>query len=97
VTTDRPALRAKQHGGGCAAAGFVVPAKGYRAAPQASRVLRIALRATHLRCALDPRASAAPQAGNAGRPSLPHRRRGHHKTSKPFNITATEVSTVRGD
>jgi hypothetical protein len=71
--------------------------EGYGAAPQASRVLRIALRATHLRRALDPRVSAAPRAANAGRPRLPHRRRGHHKTSQPFNITATEVSTVRGD
>ena len=33
--------------------------------------LRIALRATRLRRALDPRASATPSAGNAGRPSLP--------------------------
>ena len=30
---------------------------------------------------MTPETSAAPQAGNAGRPSLPHRRRGHHKTS----------------
>ena len=71
--------------------------EGYGAAPQASRVLRIALHATHLRCALDPRASATPQAGNAGRPSLPSPRADTTRPATPFNITTTEVSTVRGD
>jgi hypothetical protein len=46
-------------------------------------MLRIALRAARLRRALDPRASATPQAANAGRTSLPRPQRGHHKTSHP--------------
>ena len=41
-------------GGGFAAAHFRRAAQGYGAAPPASRVLRIALRATALRAALDP-------------------------------------------
>ena len=47
-------LRGPFNGGGYAAAGLVAPAKGYGAAPPASRMLRIALRATALRAALDP-------------------------------------------
>ncbi|MGH3224101.1 MAG: hypothetical protein ACRDPY_36375 [Streptosporangiaceae bacterium] len=47
-------LRGPFNGGGYAAAGLLAPAKGYGAAPPASRVLRIALRATALRAALDP-------------------------------------------
>ncbi|MGP0024356.1 MAG: hypothetical protein ACLPKE_13515 [Streptosporangiaceae bacterium] len=41
-------------GGGFAAAHFLAHRAGYGAAPPASRVLRIALRATALRAALDP-------------------------------------------
>ena len=41
-------------GGGFAAAHFLARRAGYGAAPPASRVLRIALRATALRAALDP-------------------------------------------
>ena len=43
-----------QEGGGFAAAVFPVRRAVYGAAPPASRVLRIALRATALRAALDP-------------------------------------------
>ena len=45
-------------------------ARGYGAAPPASRLLRIA-GATALRAAWTPETSAAPQAGSTGRPSLP--------------------------
>jgi hypothetical protein len=41
-------------GGGFAAAHLLARRAGYGAAPPASRVLRIALRATALRAALDP-------------------------------------------
>ena len=44
----------KKEGGGFAAAHFRARRAGYGAAPPASRVLRIALRATALRAALDP-------------------------------------------
>jgi hypothetical protein len=64
-------------GGGFAAADFLARRAGYGAAPPAPRVLRIALRATALRAALDPGASAAPgaQEERAG-PGLPRRLRG---------------------
>jgi hypothetical protein len=49
-----------QEGGGFAAAHFLARRAGYGVAPPALRVLRIALRATALRAALDP--------GDLGRP-----------------------------
>ena len=64
-------------GGGFAAAHFRRAAQGYGAAPPASRVLRIALRATALRAALDPGDHCGPweQEQRAG-PGLPRRTRG---------------------
>jgi hypothetical protein len=59
-------------GGGCAATVHIRrAAPGYGAAPPASRVLRIALRATGLRPALDPGASAAPPAQRHGQDQQP--------------------------
>ena len=56
-------------GGGFAAAHFPARRAGYGAAPPASRVLRIALRATALRAALDPGDHCGPwEPGRAGRP-----------------------------
>jgi hypothetical protein len=55
-------------GGGFAAAHFLARRAGYGAAPPASRVLRIALRATALRAALDPGDHCAPWARKSGRP-----------------------------
>ena len=58
-----------QEGGGFAAAHLPARRAGYGAAPPASRVLRIALRATALRAALDPGDLGGPwRAGNAVRP-----------------------------
>src|SRR5215475_9442330 len=59
-------------GGGFAAAHFLARRAGYGAAPPASRVLRIALRATALRAALDPGDHCGPwgQEERAG-PGLP--------------------------
>ena len=55
-----------------AAPGWGTRRAGYGAAPPASRVLRIALRATARRAALDPGDLGGPwQAGKTGRPSLP--------------------------
>jgi hypothetical protein len=92
-----PLRKANDNGGGCAAADLVEPAKdtGPPLGPQGCFASRYARRA--YRRALDPRASATPQAGNAGRLSLPHPVRGLHKISHTFDITTTEVSTVRGD
>src|SRR5215475_773911 len=61
-------------GGGFAAAHFLARRAGYGAAPPASRVLRIALRATALRAALDPGDHCGPwdQEERAG-PGLPPR------------------------
>ena len=61
-------------GGGFAAAHFRARRAGYGAAPPASRVLRIALRATALRAALDPGDRCGPwgQEERAG-PGLPPR------------------------
>ena len=61
-------------GGGFAAAHFPARRAGYGAAPPASRVLRIALRATALRAALDPGDHCGPwdQEERAG-PGLPRR------------------------
>ena len=58
---------------------FLFRRAGYGAAPPASRVLRIALRATALRAALDPGDLGGPwEAGRAGRPgpAPPGARRG---------------------
>jgi len=71
-------LRGPGNGGGCAAAVLLAPAKGYGAAPPASRVLRTALRATALRAALDPGDHCGPsgQEERAGhRPAPPARGR----------------------
>jgi hypothetical protein len=55
VTVAGPLRGPQGHeGGGFAAAVFLLRRAGYGAAPPASRVLRIALRATALRAALDP-------------------------------------------
>jgi len=63
VTAAGPARPGRGEGGGFAAAHYQcaarlwpggAPREGYGAAPPASRVLRIALRATALRAALDP-------------------------------------------
>ena len=61
-------------GGGFAAAHLPARRAGYGAAPPASRVLRIALRATALRAALDPGDHCGPweQEERAG-PGLPPR------------------------
>ena len=61
-------------GGGFAAAHFLARRAGYGAAPPAPRVLRIALRATALRAALDPGDHCGPrgQEERAG-PGLPPR------------------------
>ena len=62
-------------GGGFAAADFPARRAGYGAAPPASRVLRIALRATALRAALDPGDHCGPwRPGRAAGPGLPPRR-----------------------
>jgi hypothetical protein len=65
-------------GGGFAAAHFPARRAGYGAAPPASRVLRIALRATALRAALDPGDHCGPwdQEQRAG-PGLPRQRARH--------------------
>ncbi len=67
----------RPEGGGFAAAVFPVRRAGYGAAPPASRVLRIALRATALRAALDPGDLGGPwrQEERAGQ-GLPRRARG---------------------
>src|SRR5215813_7676731 len=64
-------------GGGFAATHFLARRAGYGAAPPASRVLRIALRATALRAALDPGDHCGPwgQEERAG-PGLPRAARG---------------------
>ena len=72
----QPAARAKssEGGGGFAAAHLRARRAGYGAAPPAPRVLRIALRATALRAALDPGDHCGPwgQEERAG-PGLPPR------------------------
>ena len=67
-------------GGGFAAAHFRARRAGYGAAPPASRVLRIALRATALRAALDPGDHCGPggREERAG-PGLPPRYARHAK------------------
>ncbi len=67
-------------GGGFAAAHFRARRACYGAAPPASRVLRIALRATALRAALDPGDHCGPwdQEERAG-PGLPPALRAAHK------------------
>ena len=64
-------------GGGFAAAHFLARRAGYGAAPPAPRVLRIALRTTALRAALDPGDHCGPwgQEERAG-PGLPRAARG---------------------
>jgi len=64
-------------GGGFAATHFLARRAGYGAAPPAPRVLRIALRATALRAALDPGDHCGPweQEERAG-PGLPRDARG---------------------
>ena len=69
MTCDQPAARAQgaQKGGGFAAAHFRARRAGYRAAPPASRVLRIALRATAPPgLPLTPETTAAPGARKSG-------------------------------
>ena len=67
-------------GGGFAAAHLLARRAGYGAAPPAPRVLRIALRATALRAAPDPAATAAPGGRNSGAgPGL----RSHERGTKP--------------
>ena len=78
MTAAGPLRRAAGHeGGGFAAAVFLFRRAGYGAAPPASRVLRIALRATALRAALDPGDLGGPwrQEERAGQ-GLPRRARG---------------------
>jgi hypothetical protein len=63
VTATSPLRGPKSiEGGGFAAAHLRARRAGYGAAPPASRVLRIALRATALRAALDPGDHCAPWA-----------------------------------
>jgi hypothetical protein len=73
VTAAGP-LRGPHNRGGYAAAAPLAPAEGYGAAPPASRVPRIALRATALRAALDPGASTAPGARKSGQATACPRR-----------------------
>ena len=75
-------LRGPGNGGGCAAAVLAAPAKAYGSAAPASRVLRIALRATALRAALDPGDHGGPweQEKRAGR-GLPHPASGRKEDS----------------
>jgi hypothetical protein len=69
---------------------------GYGAAPPASRVLRIALRATALRPPLTPETSAAPgQATRGQAKSLP--RQTARATPQTGGISRSQVSTVSGD
>ena len=70
-------LRGPGKGGGCAAAVLAAPAKGTGPPPPASRVLRIALRATALRAALDPGDPCSPweQEKRAGHKPAPARKR----------------------
>jgi len=66
-------------GGGFAAADFPVRRAVYGPAPPASRVLRIALRATALRAALDPGDLGGPWGRRSGQASaLPCQARGAH-------------------
>src|SRR5215510_13383142 len=70
-------------GGGFAATHFLARRAGYGAASPASRVLRIALRATALRAALDPGDPCGPweQEKRAG-PSLPPPGAGASRTAR---------------
>jgi hypothetical protein len=95
VTAAGPLPWASGNGGGCAAADLLVPAKGYRAAPPASSVLRIALRATALRAALDPGDLCSPAArGTRAGPACPAWHAGTSRSATPLKITTMEVSTV---
>ena len=69
-------------GGGFAALIAGRAARAYGAAPPASRLLRIA-DATALRAGPDPGASAAPRAGDTGRPGLPRPARGPPRDQHP--------------
>ena len=81
-------------GGGFAAARFRARRAGYGAAPPAPRVLRIALRATALRAALDPGDHCGPwgQEERAG-PGLPPALRA---ARKPGGGGPTEASRTPG-
>jgi hypothetical protein len=72
------------------------PRRGYGAAPPASRVLRIALRATALRAALDPGDPCGPAGRKHGQaqPALASRR-GHQQASPPLTQEGGEPQSGR--
>jgi hypothetical protein len=82
VTAAAPLARAKDNGGGYAAADLLVPAQatGPPLRPQGCCASRCARRP----CGppLTPETSATPRPGNAGRPSLPRPPRGHQQISR---------------